>query len=160
MKSHSQTLGSFSIFAAAIAMAVAPAFAAPQILHSRQAAAYDPKSEVTLQGSVQEIQQIKSDVNLAGTHLIVTTSSGTADVHVGPESFLEANGLKFAIGDWVKVSGAMASLPSGKVLLSRVITKGSQTLTLRTPQGFPMWRAGVRGTPAATTAARIHGGAQ
>lgn len=160
MKTHSHIIESLLIFAAAITAAAAPAFATSQILQSRQAAAYNPKSEITLQGSVQEIRQSKADGNLAGTHLVVTTSSGNVDVHVGPESFLTANKLSFATGDWVKVSGVMASLPSGKVFLARVITKGSQTLALRTARGFPLWRAGVRGTPAAATAARIHGGAQ
>ena len=43
---------------------------------------YDPKSEVTVKGTVQDVQQQTGKNGWSGTHLTLKADAGTFDVHV------------------------------------------------------------------------------
>ena len=100
---------------------------------------YDPKTELTLSGSVDGIQNQGCMDRGMGTHLMLKTQTETVEVCVGPSSFIQQKGFSFAKGDQVEVIGSKVKLGQTEVVIARQITKDNQTLTLRDAQGIPQW---------------------
>jgi len=105
---------------------------------------YDPKSELTVKGDVQDVQQQAGKRSWSGTHLILNTETGTLDVHVGPSSYIAQKQFSFAKGDKIEVVGSKVTVSGKEVLLAREITKDGKTLVLRNAQGVPEWSGGGR----------------
>jgi DNA/RNA endonuclease YhcR with UshA esterase domain len=100
---------------------------------------YNPATETTVKGTVEEVQQIPGQRGGTGTHLMLKTNSGTLDVHVGPTSFVSNQQFSFAKGDEVEVTGSQAG---SNTLIAREIKKDGKVLTLRNQQGIPAWSGG------------------
>jgi len=105
---------------------------------------YDPKSEVTVKGTVQDVQQQTGKKGWSGTHLTVNTDAGTFDVRVGPSSYIAQKQFSFAKGDEIEVVGSKVTISGEEALLAREITKDGKTLLLRNAQGVPEWSGGRR----------------
>lgn len=106
---------------------------------------YDPSTEITISGSVDEVQQMAArGRGMGGIHLTVDTATGKLPVHVGPAAFVSSKNVTFAKGDVLTVVGSKVTMGGQEVVLAREITKGDQVLTLRDAKGFPLWsgRAG------------------
>jgi hypothetical protein len=107
---------------------------------------YDPATETTVKGTVEEVKQIPGQRGGAsGTHLIVKTDKETLEVHLGPTAFLEKEKFTFAKGDQIEVTGSKVKIGAADALLAREVKKGGKTLTLRNAQGIPVWSGGRRG---------------
>jgi hypothetical protein len=107
---------------------------------------YDPATETTVKGTVEEVKQIPGQRGGAsGTHLIVKTDKETLEVHLGPTAFLEKEKFTFAKGDQIEVTGSKVKIGAADALLAREVKKGDKTLTLRNAQGIPVWSGGRRG---------------
>ena len=104
---------------------------------------YDPKTETTVAGAVQEVQQHQM-MGHQGTHLIVKTNTGELEIHLGPSSYLTQHQFSFAKGDQVEVAGSMVKMGGKDALLARQIKKDGKTLVLRNAQGIPAWSGGPR----------------
>jgi len=100
---------------------------------------YNPATEVTVQGTVQEVKQFTGPRGFTGTHVILKTDQATLDVHLGPSPFLAQHKFEVKQGDQLQVKGSKVQLNGADVLLAREVKKGEQTLTLRDAQGFPLW---------------------
>jgi len=129
--------------AAAIALTALPAGAQPRG-GGPGMPQYDPATEVTLQGTVGDVQTHQGRMNRTGTHLQLDTSTGAMDVHVGPTNWLESHAYTFAKGDALTVVGSRVTIDGKEALLARTITKGETTMVLRDDRGRPKW-AGGRG---------------
>ena len=105
---------------------------------------YDPKTEVTVKGTIEDVQQQTGKTGWSGTHLILKTDAATVNVHVGPSSYLAKNQFTFAKGDTIEVVGSRVTIAGQETLLAREITKDGKTLVLRNPQGIPKWSGGQR----------------
>lgn len=105
---------------------------------------YDPKTELSLSGTVEDIQTQGCMGRGPGIHLMVKTESERAEVCVGPSGFVQQKGFSFAKGDQVKVTGSKVKLGARDVVIARQIVKDNQTLTLRDAQGIPQWAGGRR----------------
>ena len=110
---------------------------------SARAAAYDAKREVVVQGTVLSFPE-DSTSRPTGAHALVQTPTGNVDVHLGPSSYLRANHFSLAAGESVRFVGAMSATDSGTILLARTGQKGSQVVTIRSPQGFLIGKGGPR----------------
>jgi DNA/RNA endonuclease YhcR with UshA esterase domain len=110
-------------------------------------ARYDPKTETTIQATVEEVKQITGKRGWSGTHLMVRTETGTLEVHVGPAAYIASQQFAFAKGDKIEVTGSKTTLQGTEVLLAREIKKDAKSLVLRDAQGFPKWAGGRRGQP-------------
>lgn len=108
-------------------------------------AKYDPKTETTIQATVEEVKQVTGKRGWNGTHLMVKTETGPLDVHVGPAAYVTSQQFSFAKGDQIEVTGSKVKLQDADVLLAREIKKDGKTLVLRDAQGFPKWAGGRRG---------------
>jgi hypothetical protein len=105
---------------------------------------YDPKTEVTVKGTIEDVQQHPGKGNWTGTHLILKTDSETFEVHVGPSAFVNQHQFSFAKGDTVEVTGSKVTIGGKEALLAREIIKDGKTLVLRNAQGVPEWSGGRR----------------
>jgi len=99
--------------------------------------AYDVSREVSVQGTVVSFTE-NSAVAPFGPHVVLQTSSGSLDVHLGNARLLEANHFTLAAGDRVRVMGENVASSAGTHFLARLIQKGNQAVLLRTPQGLPL----------------------
>jgi hypothetical protein len=107
---------------------------------------YDPATETTIKGTVEEVKQIQGQRGGAnGTHLIVKTDKETLEVHLGPTAFLEKEKFTFSKGDQIEVIGSKVKVDGADAILAREFKKGDKTLTLRNAQGVPVWSGGRRG---------------
>jgi hypothetical protein len=105
---------------------------------------YDPKTETTVKGTVQEVQEQTGRHGWKGTHVVVKTDSGTLSVHIGPSSYISSKQFSFAEGDQVEILGSKVTIGGTETLLAREITKDGKTLVLRDAQGIPQWAGGRR----------------
>ena len=128
---------------AAAALMASPAFA--QRGGPRGAPRYDPKTEVTVQGTVEELKEYPSPRGWrTGQHVMLKTDQGTLEVHLGPTDYWKANGFELAKGDSIEVTGSKVKVDETEVLLAREVKKGEKTVTLRDAQGVPAWARGRR----------------
>lgn len=100
---------------------------------------YDPKSEVKLSGTIDDIQQHAGRHGWMGIHLMLKTDTGTVEVHVGPAAYVSEQKLTFAKGDTIEVLGSKVKLNTGDAVLAREITKEGKTVAFRDAQGIPLW---------------------
>jgi DNA/RNA endonuclease YhcR with UshA esterase domain len=107
---------------------------------------YDPATEVSVKGTVQEVRKQVRSGAWTGIHLTLKTDKETLDVHLGPSSFLLKNQMTFAKGDQIEVTGSKVTLQGADALIAREVKKGDKTLTLRDPRGIPLWSGGRRGS--------------
>lgn len=103
---------------------------------------YNPQTEVSVKGTVEDVQQQQGRHGWMGTHLLLKTDSGTMDVHVGPSAYITENHFSFAKGDAIEVIGSKVTIQDKEALLARQIVKEGKTLVLRNAQGIPEWSGG------------------
>lgn len=100
---------------------------------------YDPATETTVKGTVEEVKQHEMMMGWMGTHLALKSGNETFDVHLGPSGFLQDEGVSFARGDEIEVIGSKVKMGETNALLARQIKQRDKTLTLRDEQGRPLW---------------------
>jgi hypothetical protein len=108
---------------------------------------YDASTEVTLNGTVQNVKTVEDTVGKprkTGTHLVVKTDSETIEVHLGPTAFITDQKLSLQNGDVVSIVGSRVKVAGSDAVIARQIRKGEQTVTLRDAQGIPKWSRGPR----------------
>ncbi|HEX6905995.1 MAG TPA: hypothetical protein VF154_05245 [Terriglobales bacterium] len=123
-------------------MAVVLFLSVPLAFAQRGMRNYDPSTETTVKGTVEEVKQVSGRHGWNGTHLMLKTEAGQMDVHAGPSSYIAAQGFTFAQGDKVEVLGSKVKLGGGEALIAREIKQGDKTLVLRNAQGIPQWSGG------------------
>ncbi|HTM87802.1 MAG TPA: hypothetical protein VL155_06355 [Terriglobales bacterium] len=116
----------------------------PLALAQRGIRNYDPSTETTVKGTVEEVKQVSGQHGWNGTHLRLRTEAGQMDVHAGPSSYIAAQGFSFAKGDQIEVLGSKVKLGGSEALIAREIKQGDKTLVLRNAQGIPQWSGGRR----------------
>lgn len=100
---------------------------------------YDTATEVTLRGTITQVETHKGRMGWEGTHLVVSFDAETLTVHVGPSNYLTQQEFSFVSGDQIEVTGSRIKLEGTDVLIAREIKKGEKVLTLRNSQGIPAW---------------------
>ena len=103
---------------------------------------YDPKTETTVSGVVEEVKQQAGPRGITGTHAVVKTENGVLDVHLGPSDFLSKQGLALAKGDSVEIVGSKVTMNGKEALIAREVKKSNKTFVLRSASGKPMWSGG------------------
>ncbi len=106
---------------------------------------YDPKTEVTVTGTVEEAREIPSQGGgHAGMHALLKTEGGVFDVRLGPAEFWKRHGFELAKGDSIEVTGSKVKSGDAEFLIAREVKKGDKTVTLRDSSGVPVWSRGPR----------------
>lgn len=124
-----------SILFVAVFGSVSPGGAQAQKPVQQNNAVYTLAREVSLVGTV-----VKYDPGSAtppmGAHVLLQTSWGQVDVHLGKPKLLEANHLTLNAGDTVRIVGESMSLGDGSYFAARIVQKGVQALAVRNARGF------------------------
>ena len=113
----------------------------------KRGAVYDANTETTVKGTVEQVgtaivpggglsQQARGKYS-GPTYLDLKADSGMLKVVLGPSSFVESKGFKFAQGDQIEVTGS--KFHDEDTIVAREIKRGDQVLVLRNAQGIPEW---------------------
>ena len=102
---------------------------------ARRLQSYDAGREVTLVGTVVKYEASSSAPPM-GAHLLVQTSSGQVDVHLGNARVLQASHLELKAGDNVRIVGESLALGDGTFFAARIVQKGTQAVAVRNAKGF------------------------
>ena len=102
---------------------------------ARRLQSYDTGREVTLVGTVVKYEASSSAPPM-GAHLLVQTSSGQVDAHLGDARVLQASHLELKVGDNVRIVGESLALGDGTFFAARIVQKGMQAVAVRNAKGL------------------------
>ena len=129
----------------ALVLAAQAAMAQPKPESGAQLqSSYSVSREVSVQGTVVSFSE-NSTAPAIGPRVVLQTSSGQVDVHLGNLRLLEASHLTLNQGDNVRVVGESVVVGGITQFLARLLQKGNQTVALRSTRGFPLRPTAARG---------------
>jgi DNA/RNA endonuclease YhcR with UshA esterase domain len=102
---------------------------------------YDPKTEVVLKGTVQEVRDRQCPVSGGmGSHIVLQLSDGsTIEVHLAPSKFVKTYELVFNKGDLVEVTGSKVNFEGVDTIFAREVKRGNDDFVFRDQDGKPVW---------------------
>jgi hypothetical protein len=98
---------------------------------------YDLTKEVKIQGTIQKIDGFGTSGPI-GTHVLLETSSGALDAHLGFGAASSPKYLGIAPGQNVTVTGMMETIGATNVLMARILTTPNHIFVLRNEHGIPV----------------------
>ena len=98
---------------------------------------YDLSREVSLVGAVVKFDPASATPPM-GAHVLLQTSSGQVDVHIGNAQLLKANHFELNPGDIVRIIGEPLALGDATYFAARIVQKGAQAVAVRNTKGFPL----------------------
>lgn len=105
---------------------------------------YDPAKEVTVSGVVKGIDTIEV-ADGKRSILVLTVNNENLGVLLGPETWVQKQGMAFAAGARVEVVGLTGyRYNGGSAIMPRTVKTGSKTLKLRDETGKPLWEGPPR----------------
>src|ERR1700758_3973083 len=95
---------------------------------------YDPATEVTLKGTVQEIKDFDCKFSRGiESHLELKMADGSVmEIHLAPVKFMKDYGITIANGP-VEVVGSKVTYQDSPTVLARKVTQGEMSYDLRDP---------------------------
>jgi len=117
---------------------------------------YDLAKEVTFTATVSSVVKSPTrDMNmLAGSHLILETSSGTVDASLGSFAMRGKEALSVTPGARIQVTGEMKTVRGKQVLITRLVLANGRTYQIRNAHGFAIARV----PPKAGSSSDVEGG--
>ncbi len=109
---------------------------------------YDPSRAEIVKGQVVSLEQVapqRGRGNGGGVGLKVNTGAETLFVHLGPQWFIDKQGVKIAAGDTVEIKGVKAVRRGQDVFIAAEVKRGQDGLKLRDENGVPAWAGCRRG---------------
>jgi len=98
---------------------------------------YDASKEVSLQGTVVSFTENSKEFP-PGAHVVVQTSSGQIDAHLGNSRLLKLNNFTISQGANIRIIGEPVTTNQGTFFLARLVQQGSQVVAVRSMQGMPL----------------------
>ena len=99
---------------------------------------YDASEEVTLNGTVAAVLTTPLPEMLAGSHLLLTTPSGSVDVSLGTTRVRGKDEIALSAGQQVEVTGVMKIFRGNQVFLARTVKTGGSLYEIRNEHGIPV----------------------
>lgn len=107
---------------------------------SNKSPSYDVKSEVVVKGRVTAVAAIPDWMGKNGVNVTLQTpDSVMVHVDTAPAEFLKMLDFAIASGDDLEVTGIWAQWDGNRVLLARTVTKQKVAISVRDPEGRPVW---------------------
>jgi hypothetical protein len=104
---------------------------------------YEPLSEVTLQGRVQEVKEYHCPISgTLGSHIVVKeegVGAGVVEVHLAPVAFLKEYDIAIKSGDLVTIVGVRVVFDGKPAMLAKTVTVERDTYAFRNNKGMPLW---------------------
>jgi hypothetical protein len=133
-----RTRGLWALSLAATALFSGAAFAQQQATAvAARPAGYDLAREGTIVGTVVSFDPAGKNLPL-GAHVVLQTSSGTLDVHLGDAHFLQTNNFSIKSGDTLRVIGETVAYGRSTQFVARVVQDGTRALQVRSVRGLPL----------------------
>jgi hypothetical protein len=121
-----------------IALSLSQAQTAPVAPRAAGPSYYDPAQEVVLNGTVSSVLTKPSAEMLAGSHLLLSTLSGSVDISLGLFGLQGKGALSVAAGQQVEVTGVMKTFKGKQVLLARSVKVEGRLFAIRNEHGIPV----------------------
>lgn len=137
MKTTSQRLAATLMLTCALAFCLLGRAQQATRPDGRPLQSYELSREVSLHGTVVKYDAVSEKLPV-GAHLIVQTSSGQVDVHLGNAKVLQANHLDLIPGDNVRILGESRAVGDVTYFAARIVQKGGQAVAVRNSRGFPL----------------------
>ncbi len=118
-------------------MASASAQEQTKVSANADLAVYEVKREVTLFGKVLAFTAT-AEVAPLGAHVMLQTSAGVVDVHLGDSRLLAANHFTIRSGDSLRIIGEPVAYAKGSQFVARIVQNGTQVLSVRSIRGIPL----------------------
>ena len=101
---------------------------------------YDISKEVTLTGTVSSVVKSASPETkmMAGSHLLVETTSGTVDASLGGFALRGTGALAVTPGQRVQMTGVMKKIRDREVFVTRLVQVDGHVYTIRNEHGFAL----------------------
>jgi len=108
------------------------------------------QTPVVVEGKINKIEEFTYGQGRYGNglHLFVQNNGQESEIHLGPQIWLNEQGLKFQKGDTVRIKAYQGTLTNGKAALFAAEVFGTPkngSVLLRDANGFPQWRQSLRG---------------
>ena len=100
---------------------------------------YDPATETTFKGVVQELKLVPPSGGKPVVYLVMKASPDSSQVFLCPKKFLDDMGIEFKPDDAIEVTGSKVKQDGADLTLAREVVKSGETLTLRFKDGKPAW---------------------
>lgn len=105
--------------------------------------AYNISNDLSLQGTVLKYTE-NSHTPPIGAHVLLQTSAGPVDVHLGDPRMLHLAKLNITPGASVRFVGQMSTAGPSTVFLARLVQVGTQVVAVRSDHGLPLAPTGSR----------------
>jgi hypothetical protein len=118
------------------------AVSAPALAQKSEAVPkYNPATEVTLKGTVEDVTDRQCPVSGGlGSHLLLKLSDNkTIEVHLAATKFVKTYDLVFHKGDEVEVIGSKVQFEGVETIFARQVKRGNDTFVFREKDGTPVW---------------------
>jgi hypothetical protein len=99
---------------------------------------YDVSQETAISGTVSAVITRPSQGMLMGSHLILSTASGSVDASLGRWGLQGKDAVSIAPGRQVEVTGVMKRIGGREVFLARTIRVEDKVYTIRNIFGIPL----------------------
>lgn len=108
-------------------------------------AVVDPATLETWEGTALEVNQHSGH---HGVFVLMQTGQDTVEVHLGPDWYLEDQGIDITPGSSLSVTGFRTQFNNQSRVMAAEIQYGDQVVQLRDADGSPVWMGqGVRNHP-------------
>ncbi len=111
---------------------------------------YNPETVETLKGEIVSVEILTAGrMDIPGRVILnLKTAKETVMVYVGPEWYVEEQGVKLVAGDQVEVKGSRVTMEGKPYIIPNYVKKNDRMLNLRDDQGIPLWAGrGRKGGP-------------
>ena len=129
------------ILVVALAVIVVPTLAAEKGNPQTAVPKYNPATEVTLKGRVDDVRDRQCPVSGGmGAHVILKTGDGkTIEIHLATTKFMKNYDLVFNKGDQIEVTGSKVVFEGVETIFAREVKRGNDTFAFRDKDGNPVW---------------------
>jgi hypothetical protein len=123
----------------------------------KHALSYNPNTVETIHGTVQSVGTYRIEgTSVKGVLLHVRADDGRMMlVQAGPRPFVDSQNIRFNKGEPVTITGSVAKTGHHETILASQIQAANRTLSLRAPDGRPLWNLDQYQAP--TSASRGYG---
>jgi hypothetical protein len=101
---------------------------------------YDLRHEVLLHGTAADVKVIPDWMGREGVNVMLKTQDpDLVHVDLAPAAFLKVVDFSIVPGDLLELTGAWATVGGKPVFLAHSVKKQRVTISVRGPDGLPMW---------------------
>ena len=101
---------------------------------------FNPKTVEKLTGEVVSVETFTPGKGMSsGTHITIKTDRETIPVHLGPNWFMQEQGLTLAPKEKVMITGARITYQGKPAIVASEVTKDDRVWNLRDATGMPRW---------------------